>query len=327
MADQAQRIVFMLKKFQTGHKYTTTEVYEMICKEFGDHSLRTVQRDMLLLQDCEPAVSYTKTGKEHLWYIPRDVRNTQALLRIDTSEILSFYILKAHLKTFTGTIIEDDVNRLADKIEKFAPEDVFARESLFWDQNIGYYDYSDNSEMIKQIVDSISQKKWIAVNYNTSSKGKVKNIVVLLRCMFSYSGTIYAVAYVPKHDAHIALAVQNIESIEYVDEAPAEIPDFDFAEWTKNRFGVFYGDIRRVVMHIDKDYAHYFTNRRWHQSQVLTEEEDGSLTMEMRIPIGQDFISWVMSWGDVIKITKPQDVIKLVSDNHKEAILNYQKED
>lgn len=324
MADQAQRIVFMLKKFQTGHKYTTTEVYDMICKEYGEHSLRTVQRDMLLLQECEPAIKFTKAGKEHLWYIPRDVRNSNALMRIDSNEILSFYILKAHLKTFTGTVIEEDVNRLADKIEKYAPHNVFAHESLFWDQNIGYFDYSQCDENIRSLIKSITDEQWIKVSYNTSSKGKVNQILVLLRCMFSYSGSIYAVAYVPKHDTHIALAVQNIESIEFLEDNTQKAPDFDFSDWTKNRFGVFYGEIRRVTISVHKDFKHYFINRRWHQSQVVTEEQDGSLTLDLKVPIGSDFLAWLMSWGDAIKVERPNDLIKLLTESFQDAILNYQ---
>lgn len=326
MADQVQRIVFLLKKFQTGHKYTTTEVYDLVCKEFGEHSLRTVQRDMLLLQDCEPALTSTKVGKENFWYIPKDVRNTNALLRIDSNEILSFYILKAHLKTFSGTIIEDDVNRLTDKLEKYAPEDVYSPDSLFWDQNIGFYDYSRYDPHIKDVIKSITENKWISIDYNTSNKGVANKINVCLRCLFTYSGALYTVGYVPKHNVHIALAIHNIDGIEFIEDYQSKLPDFEFKEWAKNRFGVFYGDIRRVILSIKKDYKHYFTNRRWHQSQQVTEEEDGTLTIEMKVPIGPDFISWIMGWGDAIVVKKPVDLIKQLIENHQDAILNYQDE-
>ncbi len=322
MPDQTQRIVFMLKKFQTGHKYTTAEVHEMICKEFGEHSLRTVQRDMLLIKKSEPAMSYSKTGKEYLWYIPREIRNTNALMRIDHNELLSFHILKAHLKTFTGTIIEEDVKKLAKKIEQFAPNDIYAIDSLFWDQNIGHYDYSQHDDIIRKVVDVISNKQWVNIDYNTSSKGVINQILVLLRCLFTYNGSVYAVAYVPKHDTHIALTLQNIKNIEVI-KHKQKAPDFEFKEWTKNRFGVFYGNIRRVVLKVQPEFKHYFVNRKWHQSQILTEEEDGSLTIEFKVPIGADFVSWILSWGDAIKVEKPIELIEVIKDSLNDTLKQY----
>lgn len=323
MADQAQRIVFMLKKFQTGHKFTTTEVHEMVNKEFGEHSLRTVQRDMLLLQECEPAITFTKVGKENLWYIPREVRNSQAILRIDNNELLSLYALKAHLKTFAGTIIEEDANRLTEKLEKFAPNEVFPASSIFWDQNIGYYDYSRHSDLIKEIISCIAEKQWLRVGYNASSKGYVRDIVVLLRCLFSFSGAVYAVAYVPKHDTHIALSIQNIDTIQKIDNDKVKAPDFDFKDWSSNRFGVFFGEMKRVTLSVLPEFKHYFMNRKWHPSQIINEEMDGSLTIELKVPIGADFLAWVMSWGSAIKVIKPDELIQAVRENFQEAIDSY----
>jgi hypothetical protein len=327
MADQAQRIVFLLKKLQAGNKYTTTEAYEMICKEFGEHSLRTVQRDMVLLQKCEPAVNAVRVGKEFLWYIPKEVRYTEALIRIDTNEILSFYILKAHLKTFKGTIIEDDVNKLADKLEKFAPKEIYSSDSLFWDQNIGYFDYSNYNDKLSKIIDAIVNQKWLNIDYNTSSKGVINKILVNLRCLFTYSGALYAVAYVPKHDTHIALALHNITQIEEADNKKRNLPEFNFKEWTKYRFGVFYGEPKRVILNIKKEFKHFFINRKWHQSQVMKEEDDGSLTLEMKVPLGPDFIGWLLGWSNAIIIKKPKELKKTIIEKIKQSIENYKNED
>lgn len=327
MADQAQRIVFLLKKLQAGNKYTTSEAYEMICKEFGEHSLRTVQRDMLLLQKCEPAVNAVRVGKEYLWYIPKEVRHTEALMRIDTNEILSFYILKAHLKTFQGTVIEDDVNKLADKLEKYAPKEIYSAESLFWDQNIGYFDYSNYNDKLSEIINAIVNKKWLNIDYNTSSKGVINKIFLTLRCLFTYGGSLYAVAYVPKHDAHIALALQNIVKLEEVQNYKnTKLPEFNFKEWTKYRFGVFYGEPKRVVLNVKKEYKHYFINRKWHQSQNVREEEDGTLTIEMKVPIGPDFVGWLLSWSSAIVVKKPKELISTILEKLKQAINDYEIE-
>jgi len=324
MADQAQRLIFMFKKFQAGLKFTTAELLELAREEFGNISLRTIQRDMLILASAEPALSSQRAGKEHVWYIPRDARNMQALVRVDYNELLSFYILKAHLKTFAGTVIEEDVKRLEHKIEKYAPEDIYNEQSLFWDQNIGHFDYTQYDAQLRRVIMSISEKKWADIKYNSSGKGNVKEMKVLLRSLFSYGGALYVVAWEPKHENHIALAIQHIEELEMGEINKTELPVFDFREWTKNRFGVFFGDLKKVVIEIKKEYAQYFINRKWHQSQVFTMEDNGDVILEMKVPITPDFISWIISWHDAVLVLKPSELIFEVHRTLRKALDQYE---
>jgi predicted DNA-binding transcriptional regulator YafY len=180
---------------------------------------------------------------------------------------------------------------------------------------------------LSKIIDAIVNQKWLNIDYNTSSKGVINKILVNLRCLFTYSGALYAVAYVPKHDTHIALALHNITQIEEADNKKRNLPEFNFKEWTKYRFGVFYGEPKRVILNIKKEFKHFFINRKWHQSQVMKEEDDGSLTLEMKVPLGPDFIGWLLGWSNAIIIKKPKELKKTIIEKIKQSIENYKNED
>lgn len=323
MADQVQRLFYMYKKFHSGQKYTTAELLDVVRQEFGNISLRTIQRDMLILQECEPAFTSKKVGKEYVWYIPREARNMNAIVKLDSNELLSFYILKAHLKTFSGTVIQEDVERLANKIEKIAPFDVFDEQSMYWDQNIGQFDYTQFDPIIRKLIKSITEQIWIQVSYDSLSKGSEKEIIIMPRRMFSYAGSLYVVAYVPKHSSHVAMAIQNFSSINYMDKYKAELPNFDFLEWTKYRFGVFWGEPKKVMFEVKKEFAHYFRNRKWHSTQKLTEEDNGTLVIEMKVPLSTDFIAWLLSWNHAIVVLKPAELIKSMHETLLNTLRQY----
>ena len=142
--------------------------------------------------------------------------------------------------------------------------------------------------------------------------------------MFSYTGTLYIVAFIPKYNDHIAFAVQFIETIKPAKREFPEPPDFNFRKWTKNRFGVFWGSPRKVVLKVKKHMAHYFTNRVWHQSQKLSEEDNGDLILQLRVPTGPDLLSWILSWSGAMTVIKPKDLRYEVYYRLKSTIKDYQ---
>lgn len=325
LQNQAARIVFMLKKFQNGHSFSSSQLKEILSHEFGSITLRTVQRDLVLLGELEPTLTSEKQGRETIWRIPRGLRTISNPLRINSSELLSLHILKAYLKTFSGTVIEDDVHHLTRKLEEIAPMDVFSIESLYWDQNIGQYDYTQKDPILRRAIKYISEKQWVDVEYDASNRGEINSYTALLRSLFTYAGFIYAVAYIPHHDSHVPLALQKIVTLNPSNSRPkVKIPLFDYAKWSQERFGVFWGKKRKVVLKIRKDYNHYFENRRWHPNQKLNYDKDGNLLLEMRVPLATDFIAWILSWSFVITVIKPVDLIKQINLKLRLTQKNYE---
>jgi predicted DNA-binding transcriptional regulator YafY len=72
--------------------------------------------------------------------------------------------------------------------------------------------------------------------------------------------------------------------------------------------------------------VHYFQNRQWHQSQRQTiDPETGDMIMELYVPLGPDFISWILSWHDAIKVIKPVELIDKVKARLRATLYSYTK--
>jgi len=322
-SEKAARIVFLLKKFQAGNRFSTKEIYQMLEKEFGTLSMRTIQRDLQLLLDCEPMLECNKKGRSNYWELNRSVAKPKSIIHFEENELISFHVLKAHLKAFRKTVIEEEIEQLTNKLETIAPSEVFLKESLYWDKNIGQFDYTQFDSQIRRAIKYISEKKWVEVAYDTAGHGETKRYKIMLRCIFNYAGSLYCVGYIPDY-GDVALAIQHLENINVIEDYYHKVPIFDFNKWSRNRFGVFYGKLRKVQLKIDKQYTKYFINRKWHPSQKESYDQKGNYIIELRVPLGPDFISWLMSWNEAITILKPVDLIKTINLKLRNTLKNYE---
>ena len=48
------------------------------------------------------------------------------------------------------------------------------------------------------------------------------------------------------------------------------------------------------------------------------------MILEMRVPLVPDFIAWVMSWGEVITVLKPDELKKKINLKLRTMLKNYE---
>jgi predicted DNA-binding transcriptional regulator YafY len=320
-SQQAKRIVFMLKKLLNGYKLSTYEMYRLVENNFGELSLRSVQRDLRVLQESEETIETYNEGKTVIYYIPRMTR-PGAPVNIGGTDLLSLHILKAHLKTFKGTMIESNTQDLESKLEELAPANAYASDSMYWNKNIGQYDYSAYDKILLQIFHYISERRWVKIGYRPlRNLKKTEEYICIFKSIFTYFGYLYVAAFDAKHKKYVVFAVHRIESIEQYDDIPrVRVPKFNYEAFIKNRFGVYDGKPKRVELYVSEEYTHYFVGRFWHNSQVIKKNKDGSLTIRLNVPIVPDFISWLLSWGDAVKVKSPRTLQKQLVDKAKDII-------
>ena len=319
---QARRLVFLLKKLQAGIHYTAKELQTVYLRDgLGDYSIRTIQNDLLLLSEIEPLLQNKKEGREKRWFIERQGFRQSHLLF--SSNLLSLYVLKAQLKSFKGTFIEKELNSILEKIEKDFPNDIFSYESLFWDKNIGNYNYEKIDDLIKGIIEAISQNLCLEVKYDTAQEGIIKSYICQIKKIFTYGGFLYAAAYVPRYGYYIALAIHRIKVIKQTTSQEIEVPEFDLEEFSSIRFGVFWGEPEKIILEIKKKYVKYFENRFWHQTQKLESLKNGNMILKMEVPLSPELVSWILSWGEGIKVIEPAKLKEKILKKLKDTISNY----
>lgn len=323
---RAERVAHLIKRMEAGHKLTTDDV-----NRFYNHTLNTVvdlrssQRDFADIQNFDSRVKILKYRGRKYIHIPKVSKRIIPEPDIVKNELLSLYILKAHLNAFKNTEIEEDVSSLINKLEELYPEDIYSTDSLYWDQNFGKFNYANYSGTINTIIEHILEKNCVNVYYKRTTGQKESSFRCYFRCFFQYNGGLYVAAYVPFYKHDIALSVQYIDKMRKVLPEETEIPNFDFKEFTKYRFGVFYGKQQRVVLKINKDVKQYFENRDFHETQEFF-DDSGDLVLTMDVPLSPELETWIMGWIDSIQIMQPDRLRKAVLKRIEKGIENLKGE-
>lgn len=319
------RIIKILEKLSMGQELTSGELY----REFeGKVSLRTIQRDFMTIQDAGiPLLASKNENKENVWYFPRDYRR-MLIPSIQKNELISIYILKSFLNEFKGTRIESHLKTVIDKLENMAPGEVYmeigGEEDFVWSQDFGNYDYSQFDQILNQLILSIIEKKWLCINYKGRGYKVAKKIKAFPYRLFTYNGILYLACYVEYHDNIISLVLQRMVSVEYLSESSENPPAFNLQEFKKNRFGVFGGESKEIILQINPEYVIYFSNRSWHPSQEVKYKEDGSMVLKIEAPLTPELETWILGWHEAIKVIAPKELISRIL-NKTEQVRNLYK--
>lgn len=94
-------------------------------------------------------------------------------------------------------------------------------------------------------------------------------------------------------------------------EKPA---NFSVTEMFAGSFSAFQsGAVERVVIKLDSFAARLAAERKWHPSQHLAVNPDGSAILSLEVTIAPDLENWILGWGEHAKVIEPPALCKKIA--------------
>ena len=126
-----------------------------------------------------------------------------------------------------------------------------------------------------------------------------------------HRGSLYLNAWSSRRGEIRTYKMDRIEDV-HSTKLPAAVPhEFDLADWLEHSFGVFRSgstELQTIRIHFTRDVARYVQESKWHGSQKLTPQADGSLITEFRLPDTQEIKRWIMSFGPSAIVLEPPEL-------------------
>lgn len=95
------------------------------------------------------------------------------------------------------------------------------------------------------------------------------------------------------------------------------------AERLDRAFGLIEETPQEVRIWIAPEWAYFVKERRWHPTQTLQPQKDGSVVLTMRCGGFDELTAWVLSFGPGAKVLGPQSLIDQVSSQLTAAAESY----
>ncbi len=108
----------------------------------------------------------------------------------------------------------------------------------------------------------------------------------------------------------ITFKLERIERIEALKESYTFPVDFAPQAQLKDAWGIWYTDTApvQVQLKFHPRVARRVRETRWHRSETVTEQADGSLLWKATIAEPQEMLPWIRGWGADVEVIGPEDL-------------------
>lgn len=274
-----------------------------------DCNPRTVYRDLQALEVAGFPIYTDWVEGKHLWSL-LDVEKHHIPIPFSLTELMALYFSRDMVKVFRGTVFYDSLESLFAKVKTTLPkESITYLSTLEHTLKMAvkpYKEYSRFKEIINQVNDAALRKKSVEMVYFTMSrKKKSRRVVDPYRVLF-YNGTFYLIGLCHVRNEVRTFALDRITMLRVTEKSFIVPGDFSLEEFLHPSFGIVRGKPQSVRVRFDAEAAGYIREKVWHQSQQVHSEKDGSLILEMTVPVNEEVKSWVMSWGSKAEVLEPR---------------------
>lgn len=288
-------------------------------------SRRTILRDIdFMKHDLGAPLDYDPKKRGYIYTEPNWVMPS---LRISEGDLFTLMVAEKALEAYSGTpwvsrlrqVFGRMVASLPDRIE-VAPQELLSRVS---------FDAGGTAEVAPAVLDAIAKAvaQNLTVEFTYCRLGADErrpyrvDPYVLRRMQGAWylAGRDHRSGHVPLFSLSRMSEVQPTEhAFDYGSSG------FDPKAYFATTFGIYHStECHHVVVEFSGFAARLVRERRWHDSQKLTELPDGRLRLEMDISHLFDICPWVLSWGAEAKAVAPADLVGMVADHLTRASSMY----
>lgn len=185
-------------------------------------------------------------------------------------------------------------------------------------------------EALHTITDAWARRRVVRLSYQSARSARAKMVEVepyFLEPVPTSSST-YLVGYSRTHGDVRVFKVERVQSAHIVADT-YEIP----ADMTPQRllgraWGIAFkegalGDVVTVVLRFDPSVARRVMESRWHPSERVRRQPDGSVRFEVTLGSTMEILPWILSWGPAVEVLEPPELRAQVAEEARRTAARY----
>jgi len=284
-------------------------------------SLRTAYRDLSVIENSGFPI-IVETINNTSYYKLIDNFKKEFPLTFSFDELMALYYSRDILNIFNGTGLQDSIESIIKKVKNVIPQhavkfikNVDKSFSLSTGQKI---DYSHKNDFIKKINTAIAKKRIIEIVYESTKRKELLKRKVEPYTLYFSQGLIYLVGHCQLRNSIRIFAITRILDVALTDCEYSIPKDFNVQKYFEDSFNVYRGKKDSVELFFTADVAPFIRERIFHRSQIIKNTSSG-IIMKLDIGITPDFKTFLMGWGEHVKIIKPLKLKNELKKRHMMA--------
>lgn len=188
-----------------------------------------------------------------------------------------------------------------------------------------------NLHNMLQIFQAFRRQKRVRFQYTSASTGEKSDTrEVNSYGLISRHGVWYLIGHCHSANAMRIFRIDHIERLGIVENSTYKIPaDFSLEKMYGPLWGIWTEAAKppireQVRLHVSASIASHFDTIRYHSSQVVLKNTDGSLEVKFAVGGVQEMVPWLMGWGAHVKVLEPVWLRNEVVTNAKKLLQQYE---
>jgi len=243
-------------------------------------------------------------------------------------EALALVLGWQSLQGLGGTLIAEAAERAFRKLRAAFSPRVLRYLDKMRDQlrgtEFGVTDYGPYAELLDQLMIAIEERRVVFIAYRSQRATEPVTYDVHPYRLMRHQGSLYLVGYKPLDDAVRTWRVDRIERVD-VERMPFTMPanlnlDARFA----GSLGIYEGhEDLDVLIRFRPPAARFVQEKKWHTSQRLTPQPDGSLLAELRLSSTAELKPWILGFGSAAEVLEPESLRKELAADLQQMLAAY----
>lgn len=317
------RLIVILRMLDSRERCTLKKLADKFCI-----STRTIERDMEDLNSAGFSIIFVKEDNTYRF---TDPDYTLRDLNLNKDE-LTFLLIGRQFAHNLGKPFEKACQSLLRKAHK--DTGINTREKAgniegrpqFWID----IDPSEGFEQIEKqyhaINEAIDKKVEIEIVYKDMRKQEETRRTHAPYGLTLQYGLWYVIGYCHLRKGIRVFALDCIKDFKLTDRYYTIPSDFRLEEHFKPGWHMLrYGAPVEVVLKFSKHYARWIKRKKWHPTQTIEEEKDGSIVFRVTVEGTKELKWWIYHWIPYVEILSPPELKKEVIEEMKAMLGVYGK--
>ncbi len=296
-------------------------------------STKTIQRDLALLQQLAfPIDQEVSSHGRKLWKMT-DTTGIPALT-FTLEEAAALYWGSQFLEGLAGTYFWQGSRTALKKIRTAlgapALKHLQKLATAIHLTHARVVDYESRAKLIDDLMVAIEERRLTVITYQSlRATEPVTLLDIHPYALVHHKQALYVIAWSKDHESIRTFKVDRITHVELHKWIFNRPEDFDPAAHLEHSFGIFSSDKapETVKVRFAPGVSRILEEKKFHPSQKLTTQWDGSIFAEYQLGPLEEFTSWLLSFGPQVEVLEPEHLRTRVIDSLKQTLHHYEKPD
>ena len=187
----------------------------------------------------------------------------------------------------------------------------------------------ENLRKMLQLFQAFRRQKRVRFQYTSATSGeKTAGREVNPYGLISRNGTWYLVGHCHFANSVRIFRIDHIQRLAIVENSTYTVPgDYSLVKKYGPLWGIWTSPTatENIQLHVSACIASNFETVRYHSSQKVQKNDDGSLEVRFTLGGAREMVSWLMGFGPNVKVVEPTWLREEVVENAKRLLQQYEQ--